>query len=84
MKNTKSTKNVLINCSSHSFTNQNIGKILNYLEQYPDHTPTFFPCDMHDDKNIFPLLQKHIPKLKFYDRTTHSLQETMQLFQSSA
>lgn len=82
-KNIKQTKNILINCSSHSFTSQNIDKILTYLQQYPEYTPVFFPCDMHDDKNLFPLLQKHIPKLELYDRTIHSLQETMQLFQSA-
>lgn len=79
----KATQNILINCSSHSFTSQNIDKILTYLQQYPEYTPVFFPCDMHDDKNLFPLLQKHIPKLELYDRTIHSLQETMQLFQSA-
>jgi exopolysaccharide biosynthesis predicted pyruvyltransferase EpsI len=80
---TTTTKNILINCSSHSFTAQNRDKILTYLQQYTEHTPIFFPCDMHDDKHLFPLLQKHIPKLELYDRTTHSLQETMQLFQSA-
>lgn len=59
---------------------ENIKKIVDFCAQYPEHKKIFFPCDMNDDKHYFGSIKKHIPSLEIYDRTRHSLQDTLSLF----
>jgi polysaccharide pyruvyl transferase WcaK-like protein len=71
---------ILININRQSVDTENIQKIIHFCSQYPDHKKLFFPCDMNDDKHCFTAIKKHIPGLENYDRTKHSLSESLSLF----
>ncbi len=71
---------ILINLNTQSFTSQYIDKIKTYRQEYPDCQAIFFPCDMHDDALLFEQIKQHIPKIKYYDWTKHSLADTLSLF----
>ena len=49
-----------------------------------NHRFLFFPADINFDKQYYPQLRKEIPNLEIYDRTKHSLVETIELFKSCA
>ncbi len=79
IQNTK-WKYILININKQSVDRYNIDKIVQFCQNYPDHKKIFFPCDMNDDKLCFGSIKKYISGLEMYDRTKHSLQETLSLF----
>lgn len=79
MQNAK-WKYILININKQSVDRYNIDKIVQFCQNYPDHKKIFFPCDMNDDKLCFGSIKKYISGLEMYDRTKHSLQETLSLF----
>lgn len=71
---------ILINLNKASYTKETIDKIIEYNENYNRAKPIFFPCDMQDDAKLFDALKDKIPKLELYDRTQHSLIDTLSLF----
>lgn len=71
---------ILININKQSVDRYNIDKIAQFCQNYPDHKKIFFPCDMNDDKHCFTSIKKHISGLEMYDRTKHSLTESLSLF----
>jgi polysaccharide pyruvyl transferase WcaK-like protein len=77
---TKQGKYILININKQSADVENIQKIIDFCAQYPDHEKIYFPCDMNDDKQYFSVIKKYIPWLEIYDRTKHSLLESLSLF----
>ena len=73
-------KYILININRQSVDTENIQKINDFCAKYTDHKKIFFPCDMNDDKHCFSAIKKHISDLELYDRTKHSLIESLSLF----
>ena len=73
-------KYILININKQMVSRDHIRKIIDFCKQHDDHKKIFFPCDMNDDNHCFPIIKKYIPDLEMYDRTKHSLQETLSLF----
>ncbi len=71
---------ILININRQSVDTENIQKIIHFCSQHPDHKKIFFPCDMNDDRHCFQIIKKHISDLELYDRTRHSLSESLSLF----
>ena len=71
---------ILININKQSVDKENMQKIIAFCKHYPDHKKIFFPCDMNDDKHCFSIIKKYIPELEMYDRTKHSLSESLSLF----
>lgn len=74
---------ILININKQSADTENIDKIVQFCQKYPDHKKIFFPCDMNDDNDCFLPIKKHITDLEVYDRTKHSLSESLSLFYNS-
>lgn len=74
------SKYILININKQSVNAKNIQKIVDFCMLYPDHKKIFFPCDMNDDNHCFSITKKHISELEMYDRTKHSLSESLSLF----
>ncbi len=73
-------KYILININKQSVDKENVQKIIDFCSQYPDHKKIFFPCDINDDKHCFGTIKKYVPELEMYDRTKHSLAESLSLF----
>lgn len=71
---------ILININKQSVDVGNIKKITEFCSHYPNHKKIFFPCDMNDDKLCFSAIQKYVPGLEMYDRTHHTLSESLSLF----
>jgi len=81
-KNIKQEKTALINVGPKYYTENNIQKIRDYIKKHDKHKKIFFPADINFDKEFYPKLRKIIPDLEIYDRTRHSLWETIDLFAS--
>lgn len=76
-------KNILINISPKYFNQNNIEKIKNFVWKYSsDCKKIFFPADINIDKELFTAVRKNIPDLEIYDRTKHSLKDSIELFSS--
>lgn len=81
---------ILINIWPKYFTKDNLNKIKKYistavggdLKSSRKHKTIFFPADINYDKQFYTQLRKEIPELEIYDRTKHSLSETIDLFKS--
>lgn len=73
-------KYILININKQSVDKENVQRIVDFCVHYPDHKKIFFPCDMNDDRHCFQAIKKYIPGLEIYDRTKHSLMESLSLF----
>jgi len=73
-------KYILVNINKQSVNAENLQKIIVFCAQYPDHKKIFFPCDMNDDIYCFSIIKKYISDLEMYDRTQHSLSESLSLF----
>lgn len=74
-------KNILINISPKYFNQNNIEKIKNFVWKYSsDCKKIFFPADINIDKELFTQIRKTIPDLEIYDRTKHSLKDSIELF----
>lgn len=73
-------KYILININKQSVDAGNLKKITEFCSKYPNHKKIFFPCDMNDDRLCFSTIQKHISALELYDRTKHTLSESLSLF----
>ncbi len=71
---------ILINAQDHTWSDETLAKILAFVDKYPDKKAIYFPCDMQDDAKYFSILQASIPSLELYDRTKHSVHETLNLF----
>lgn len=78
-KNSK-WKYIMININRQMVNHENIQNIMAFCKQYPDHKKIFFPCDMNDDKHCLSLLKNYISDVEIYDRTKHSLPDTLSLF----
>lgn len=76
-------KYILINLTPKSRCNDSLNKIQNFCDDYPKHKKIFFPCDISDDTQYFVELKKHILDIEIYNRTKHSLSETLGLFYNS-
>jgi len=70
----------MININKQSVDKENVQRIVDFCIHYPDHKKIFFPCDMNDDKHCFQAIKKYVPSLEIYDRTKHSLAESLSLF----
>jgi hypothetical protein len=79
---TKQNKTILINISPKYFNKQNLNKIKQYALKYKGYKIIFFPADINLDKQYYPQLRKEISNIEIYDRTKHSLSETIELFNS--
>ncbi|MBU0627381.1 hypothetical protein KKG31_02160 [Patescibacteria group bacterium] len=75
---------ILININTATCTSDKLEKIQRFCKQYPKHKRVYFPCDMTDDIDCFETVKSFVPGLDLYDRTKHSLEETIQLFSQSA
>lgn len=79
---------ILINVGPKYFTKTNLNKIKKYISTHVGgdlksshkHKIVFFPADVNFDKEFYPQLRKEIPNLEIYDRTKHTLAETIELF----
>ena len=79
----KEKNNILINISPKYFNKKNIEKIKNFIWKYNSNCKKiFFPADINIDKEIFTKIRKTIPDLEIYDRTKHSLKDSIELFLS--
>lgn len=74
---------ILINLTPKSRWKESLNKIQSFCEDYPKHKKIFFPCDINDDLQYFIQLKKSIPEIELYNRTKHSLDETLELFYNS-
>ena len=73
--------NILINISPKYFNKNNIEKIKKFVRKYSsDCKKIFFPADINIDKELFTAIRKNIPNLEIYDRTKHSLKDSIELF----
>ena len=73
--------NILINISPKYFNKNNIEKIKNFVWKHgSDCKKIFFPADINIDKELFTAVRKNIPDLEIYDRTKHSLKDSVELF----
>ena len=73
--------NILINISPKYFNKNNIEKIKKFVWKYSsDCKKIFFPADINIDKELFTAIRKNIPNLEIYDRTKHSLKDSIELF----
>ncbi|MEI6117996.1 MAG: hypothetical protein WCP92_01750 [bacterium] len=70
----------MININKQSVNKENIQRVVDFCIHYPDHKKIFFPCDMKDDKLCFQEIKKYVSTLEMYDRTKHSLTESLSLF----
>lgn len=74
---------VLCNATPHLATKSWLPE----LERFCQHRKTvpkfFMPCDIENDMPLYAKLQKHIPDLKLYNWTNHTLDETLQLFRDT-
>ncbi len=75
-------KFVLINVWPKYYNNKSIKQIKTFVSKYSKHKKIFFPGDINFDKEFYYELRKIIPDLEIYDRTKHSLWETLNLFKS--
>ena len=74
---------ILINVSPKYFNKKNIEKIKKFVWKYSsDCKKIFFPADINIDKELFTEIRKSIPDLEIYDRTKHSLKDSIELFSS--
>ena len=74
-------KNILINISPKYFNKKNIEKIKKFVEKCgSDCKKIFFPADINIDKELFTQIRKTIPDLEIYNRTKHSLKDSVELF----
>lgn len=78
-----STSYVLINCNLKSRNPDTKESIVEFCKTHAQHKKIFFPCDMNDDIYCFADLQQDIPDLEMYDRTKHSLQDSLCLFKGA-
>ena len=77
----KEKNNILINISPKYFNKKNIEKIKIFVEKHSsDCKKIFFPADINIDKELFTHIRKTIPDLEIYDRTKHSLKDSVELF----
>ena len=75
--------NILINVSPKYFNEKNIENIKKFVWKYSsDCKKIFFPADINIDKELFTKIRKSIPDLEIYDRTKHSLKDSIELFSS--
>ena len=74
---------IMVNINKQSVNIENMEKIVQFCQKYPEHKKIFFPCDMNDDKNCFSIIKEYISDLEFYDRTKHSLSNSLSLFYHS-
>jgi len=75
--------NILINISPKYFNQDNIEKIKKFVWKHSsDCKKIFFPADINIDKELFTEIRKSIPDLEIYDRTKHSLKDSVELFSS--
>jgi len=74
---------ILINLTPRSIGSDSLNKIQNFCDDYPKHKKIYFPCDINDDLQYFVELKKYIPDIELYNRTKHSLTETLELFYNS-
>ena len=79
---TKQNKTILINISPKHFNKQNLNKIKQYTLKYKGYKKIFLPADINFDKQFYSSLRKIVPDLEIYDRTKHTLSETVDLFKS--
>jgi len=79
---TNERKTILINVWPKYFTKENIKKIKKYIKKYDKYKKIFFSADINFDKQFYYGLRKSIPDLQIYDRTKHSLSETLDLFKN--
>lgn len=77
MKPNEAKSYILINCQSHNRSAKIQQAIQTFCAANPHDIPLYFPCDMADDMTYYKILQKDIPSLQLYDRTIHSLDETL-------
>lgn len=69
----------LINVNSHIMKDaDHLQKIAHFAQENSSHAIYFFPCDMYDDLPYYTVLCQKIPHLKLYDRTKHSVQDSLQ------
>jgi len=74
---------ILINISPKYFNKKNIEKIKSFVWKHnSDCKKIFFPADINIDKELFTEIRKSIPDLEIYDRTKHSLKDSIELFSS--
>lgn len=82
LQKSHNTNPILINVWPKYFTQINQKKIKDFTQKYSNHKKIFFPADINFDKEFYPKLRKTIPNLEIYDRTKHTLVETLSLFAS--
>ncbi len=77
------SKYILININSKAFSDENLQKILDFVEKFKNYKKIFFPCDLKDDLQYFEVFKKYIPKLELYNWTEHTLEEILSLFKNA-
>ncbi len=74
----KESAYILINVNSHIMNNKKSAeKILNFIKENKGKQFCFFPCAFYDDLKYYDYFCTQIPNLKLYDRTKHSIQDTL-------
>lgn len=69
---------IVINVNSHIMKSQeNINKIMNFINKYKWIQTYFFPCDMCDDLKYFGFWKNKISNLEIYDRTKWTVKKTL-------
>lgn len=71
---------VLYNMTPHLSQNLWLPKLQDFCQHRKNVQKFFVPCDIQNDMPLYKIMQKHIPDIKLYDRTNHTLDETLQLF----
>ncbi len=71
---------VLININSYIFNKKSMERIQDFCTTYSHCQKIYFPCDMTNDIKYFESIKKVVPNLVLFDRTKHSLIETLRLF----
>lgn len=67
---------MLININDATWSEENIKKIVKFVEKYPG-KKIFFPGQIEEDKKYYAQLKSYIHDLNIYDRTKHNLNETI-------
>ncbi len=75
-------KKILINTNKYIRNNTTKDRITNLYRQFPTAEYWFVPAEIWSDSVLFPQIQALIPTIQFYNRTTHSVEETCQFIQT--
>jgi polysaccharide pyruvyl transferase WcaK-like protein len=83
--NSKNTPDqyILLNTTPHLPQKSWLPELEDFCQHRKNVQKFFVPCDIQNDLPLYQTIRKHVPSVKLYDRTNHTLDETLQLFRDT-